>query len=484
MSKRGDRSGAAAEPYSPHRRTALVFTGVGTAGAYHAGVLRAFHETAVKVDVVAGRGMGAISALFVAVDGGSRLWEPNGFWRASSVGGLYPWHPLIRGLGGILLLVAGLVLLPLAFMVLGLAVFPIDFVLTLVGVSGGGLASGYLRLADAAFSPEGLPTWLPRVVVLVLIAFCAAATVAAYTATGRATARHGRGARWWQLVPPPLSAVPAVAHCWSALWDLIRGAANLHQPATDELARRYAELLSDNIGQPGFRELALTVHDLDARQDVFCAVLADGRRRDLLPVNVDGSDDPSARGTILDLCGVARDHLSDVVAASLCVPLVTETRPIRFDSDSFWRGETHRLVDRPGSLLRLLEGLIALDVEQVVVVSATAEMRGPHELARPRLDGRGRLGEWVDAAEVTAVRDAVAGVRASGLRVFVVRPSHNAVGAFDVRGGFDDRSDRRQSLTELIARGYEDAYRQFIEPIVAPSGDRVALQKPSKVPTS
>ena len=30
--------------YSPHLRTALVFTGTGTAGAYHAGVLRALHE--------------------------------------------------------------------------------------------------------------------------------------------------------------------------------------------------------------------------------------------------------------------------------------------------------------------------------------------------------------------------------------------------------------------------------------------------------
>jgi predicted acylesterase/phospholipase RssA len=480
MSKRGDRSGIAAEPYSPLRRTALVFTGVGTAGAYHAGVLRAFHETAVKVDVVAGRGIGAVSAMFAAVDGGSRLWEPNGFWRASGVGGLYPWHPVVRGLGAIMLVAAGLVMLPLAFMVLGLAVFPLDFVLTMVGVSRGGLTGGYLRLAEAAFSPDGLPTWLPRVVVLVLLAFCAAAAVTAYARTGGATARHGRGTRWWRLVPQPLSAAPAVTYCWSALWDLIGGAANLRQPVPQELARRYAEMLSDNIGQPGFRELALTVYDLDARQDVFSAVVADSRRQDLLPIE---EDDPTGRGSIVDLCGVARDHLVDVVAASLCVPLVTEPRPIRFASDSFWRGETHRLVDRPGSLVRLLEGLIALHVEQVVVVSATAEMRGPHELARPRLDGRGRLGEWTDAAEVAAVRDALSGVRASGVRVFVVRPSHNPVGAFDVRGGFDDRSDRRHSLTELVALGYEDACRQFIEPVVAPSGDRVALQKPSKVPT-
>ena len=33
--------------------------------------------------------------------------------------------------------------------------------------------------------------------------------------------------------------------------------------------------------------------------------------------------------------------------------------------------------------------------------------------------------------------------------------------------------DRRQNLTELMSRGYEDAYRQFIEPVVGASGERV-----------
>ncbi len=54
-------------------------------------------------------------------------------------------------------------------MALGLIVFPIDFVLKMVGVSGaGGLVAAYLRLAQAAFAPQALPTWLPRLVLLVL----------------------------------------------------------------------------------------------------------------------------------------------------------------------------------------------------------------------------------------------------------------------------------------------------------------------------
>ena len=57
--------------YSTRLRTALVLTGTGTAGAYHAGVLRALHEAGVRIDLVAGRGIGAVGALFAAVDGGA-----------------------------------------------------------------------------------------------------------------------------------------------------------------------------------------------------------------------------------------------------------------------------------------------------------------------------------------------------------------------------------------------------------------------------
>jgi hypothetical protein len=47
------------------------------------------------------------------------------------------------------------------------------------------------------------------------------------------------------------------------------------------------------------------------------------------------------------------------------------------------------------------------------------------------------------------------------------------VGPFDVAGAYDEASDRRQDVIELMARAYEDAYHQFIEPVVGASGDRV-----------
>jgi len=122
-------------------------------------------------------------------------------------------------------------------------------------------------------------------------------------------------------------------------------------------------------------------------------------------------------------------------------------------------------------LIRLVDELIDLGVAQIVLVSAAPETPGPHALANPRLDGRGRLGEYLLATEAAVVRDAT--TTTAGVRIFTIRPAHNPIGPFDFAGGYDDRSRRRQPLAELLTLGYEDAYRQFIEPVVAAGGERV-----------
>ena len=111
-------------------------------------------------------------------------------------------------------------------------------------------------------------------------------------------------------------------------------------------------------------------------------------------------------------------------------------------------------------------------------MSASPELIGPHALTAHRLDGKGRLGEYLQSAEAAAVRDATRLVCARTPRVstFTIRPGHNPVGPFDFSGGFDVRSDRRQPLTELMSLGYEDAYHQFIEPVVGASGERVGVR--------
>ena len=170
------------------------------------------------------------------------------------------------------------------------------------------------------------------------------------------------------------------------------------------------------------------------------------------------------------------------LCAALAIPLATESSTLRFTPDGYWRGETHRVCTRPGALIRVLDELGSLDIEQVVLVTAAPDPALAHELSPPCLDGRARLGEYLLSAESSVVRDAVALSGVSGPRVFTIRPSHNPIGPFDFRGQFDDRSDRVQSLDELMSRGYSDAYYQFIEPVLGASGELVG--DPSRRPTS
>ena len=50
----------------------------------------------------------------------------------------------------------------------------------------------------------------------------------------------------------------------------------------------------------------------------------------------------------------------------MTIPLATGLHNVTFAPDSYWRGETHRLSDRAGSLRRLLQELAALNVEQII----------------------------------------------------------------------------------------------------------------------
>ena len=462
-----------AEPYSPQLRTALLLTGTGTAGAYHAGVLRALHEAGVKLDIVAGRGIGVVGALFAAIDGAQQLWDEKGFWRARAVRSLYPWRPTLRLAAWAVVVALAIVAVPIGVVALGAIVFPIDFLARMVGAGGAtGLVGAYVRLAQSAFAPSAFPTWLPRLAVVVL---CSAALILVVSGSIAAGRRRQHGGWWWRALGSPLRSREATEHCWRVMWDLVCGAARLKQPAPTELARRYTELLIDNIGQPGFRELLIAVHDLDAHRDLVFALLAESRRRDLIRRPTDDAAN-ARRAEIVDLSRVGREHLADAVAAALTVPVVTDAHELTFAAEAYWRGETHRLCDRPGSLARVLDELTELGVAQVLLVSAAPESAGPHALAAGRLDGRGRLGEYLQSAEAAAVRDVTRLAPGRVPRIFTIRPAHNPVGPFDFSGGYDDRSDRRQGLTELMSRGYEDAYHQFIEPVLGASGDRVGQE--------
>jgi hypothetical protein len=443
-------------------------SGNGTGGAYHAGVLRALHEAGVKIDVMSGRGVGVVCALFAAIDAGAKTWEDGGVWRGRPAPRLYRWRRPLQWAAVFALAAVAVLAIPLLVLATALVAYPLSFLVQMVSVDAGfRVAAAYADMVRYAFTPAVLPTIVPRLITLCLaIAFLVLAISAvrlkADTTTSTAGEAGRRGhrdrGRWWaRIIGAPWSTEPGLRHCRASLWHLFRGPATAKEPLPSDLSRRYTELLFENLGQPGFRELIVVTLDVETRADLVFAAIGEARRQAYFQ---------RGRGDLIDLSGVGRRQVLDALAAAMCLPALTEPHVITFSPESYWKGEAHRTCDRIGAVARLLEELGAAAVEQVIVVCPDSDRSGPHRLSKPSGSLRSRVAEQLAAAETTAVRDAVASHKKRFKGLFLIQPLHNPLGPLDFEGTYDERSDRYQSLGELIDRGYEDAYRQFIEPVL------------------
>ena len=334
--------------YSPERPTAVVLSGVGADGAYHAGVLKALHEAAVKVDLVAGRGVGALGAALFAVDGAAALWEPLGFWQRPALAAHLPASPgATARLALMLTVTAALVASPLLLLAGAALVWPVALGLGLLGLeSGAALAARLWRAGGVGLCPGPGPD-------------LGAAPGAAGVGEPRRRAGRGRvcgraylaprrhaGGALWRLVGAPVDSRTFAGLATGALWDLLRGGAKLARPGPHDLSQRYAELLAASLGQPGHRDLLLAVHDLDARRDL---VFGAGRRRSRQASVPRPDRAPAARrAEAFDLGADARSLLVDVVAAAATLPAASDPHALRFPGRRLLagRGRTAPPTDR------------------------------------------------------------------------------------------------------------------------------------------
>jgi predicted acylesterase/phospholipase RssA len=457
--------------YSPHLKTAVLLTGNGTGGAYHAGVLRALDEAGVKIDVMSARGIGVVCALFAAIDAGAKTWEDGGVWRRRPPVRMYAWRPALQWAAVLVLVGVAVLAVPLLVLATGLVAYPLGFLVQMINVDAGlRLATAYADMVAYAFAPPMLPTVVPRLVTLCFACAFGVLAVAAvrvrpdpalWASGQKGTARGRDPGRWWgRIVGSPWTSEPGLRHFRSSLWHLFRGPATAREPAFPELSRRYAELLFENLGQPGFRELIVTALDIETRGDLVFAAIAESKRQAFFQ---------RGRGDLIDLAGVGRLQVLDALAAAVSIPVLTEPHVVAFSPESFWKGEAHRLCDRIGAVPRLLAELTAAGVEQVIMVCPDSERPAPHHLRRPPASLRARLAEQMAAVETSVVRDAMRLHKKRFNGLFLIQPAHNPIGPLDFEGTYDERSDRYQSLGELMDRGYEDAYRQFIEPVLGGS---------------
>jgi hypothetical protein len=459
-------------PYSPRLRTGVVLCGAGTAGAYQAGVLKALTEAGVKVDLLAAHGIGVSTALCAAIDGGAKLWDPAGPWASPELGKAYRWRPSLR-IAGLGFAIAGLVLVsPLVVLVLAAAIYAASLLASLVNLTGtaASLIELYRGSIDLLFHPPIVPTVVPRALVLTVLAIVIVIVAAAVQAARQDPARRRlRGAFWWRLVSAPLTSDEPSGVLLRALWKLVRGGSADARPDSADLGRRYVETLGDNLEQPGFRELLLAVHDVDGRRDLVGGLLNQNAQAAFQAAR---SGVGPREAEVVDWAGPQRGLLVDFLQASLRLPFASPAHVAEFPADSYWRGERHRLSDRPGLPSRLVEEAASAGVEQIILVTAAPPPSLAHALSSRPLDLRGRMGEVLRGVESAALQDAYAAATARFSGVFIIRPDHNPIGPFDFGGAHDDASDRRVKVRDLIEQGYGDAYRQFIEPIVA-AGDRI-----------
>jgi hypothetical protein len=189
---------------------------------------------------------------------------------------------------------------------------------------------------------------LPQLITAVLAVVVVALLVAAARARRRLPARRDqRGGAWWTLLATPMAGDVTAQFFIGGLWDLLRGGANVRQPSSAELSRRYA----------------------DPKLGASLAILGSASccsSRDSMPVDVVFATRPSAgvrtcsNAFFAQRARAKRPCLYYDIGgcAGPCVPEVpgvTEAPFIAFAPESYWRGETHRISDRPASLVRVLE---------------------------------------------------------------------------------------------------------------------------------
>ena len=328
--------------YSPKQRTAVVFAGAGTSGAYHAGVLQALEESGVKIDLVVGTGVGNVAAAFAAVAGSARLHGKGGFWDGLSWRGLYRLRTAARVFAILLGTSVVVVLLPLA---LGLAAGLLSPLLVVSDFVAPGSAGRVL--APLASVPALLRG--PYVAALVAPVFLLAASLLVFL--GSCLLRGRRRAQ--ECLESILETSPASSRLARRLWEVARGpAVSERPPHEDEIGKRYVALLGENLGQPGFRELILRTADLDTGSLLPFVCLSDERRAAYGAARARG---PRSRleglpGAVDLRAGGYEPMLFDAVVTGLLVPLASAPRRVSFPKRGIHGGEVHRLdrCDRRG----------------------------------------------------------------------------------------------------------------------------------------
>jgi hypothetical protein len=273
-----------------------------------------------------------------------------------------------------------------------------------------------------------------------------------------------------------------------------RGSTLSPRPPSDaDLGRRYVALAADNLGQPGFRELILRAADLETGRALPFLLLADGARAAFSTARGRGSRSRlDGLPTAVDLRAPGYDALFfDVVASGLPAPLPVPLVRVAFPKGGIHAGETHRLAEATLAGGCGLAEALAAGAEQVVLVSAVAELpsaplrrrgvRAAADAMMATLERQGLEAEVSEAERMNrlvetlghhtddggrAWQDPATGRVFRDVSLYVIRPERRSLGPLELDGAQDPATEVMETADDLGEAGYRDAYRLFVEPVV------------------
>lgn len=435
------------ESFSTRRRTAAILIGEGTGAAYLAGVMKALHSSGVRIDVVLGKGAGALVAALLAIDADGQLGGDDGLLARLEKRRPWQLRPLYKVTLACLALSFAAFLSPALVGLVALLMFPFA-------------AIG--RLVTETRSPVSEPSWFGtllevgepfylRAMVVPLVVLCAFWLLS--WAYGFVRERR------WPSLPEPYELGCLSALLESSLWQAVRGASSDPRPHDrKELGEAYRKLLSGSWGQRGFRELVFYALDTDSGQEIPFAMLKD---RFLKTLEAGRAGDPEwARAEPIDLGSDGDGLLFDALMAALSPPGLVPSVPLRLPLGNRNGGEVHRFSSSMLASGSAVADAVSAGAEQILIVAACA----PGE--RPSGNTFERLTE-------TATRNALAvelaeAANAADLPIFLVHPDKQRLNPFEISGRAQFGNERLD-LAVLLAHGERDAERQFIEPALGES---------------
>ena len=434
-------SGAA---FSPRRRTAAILVGEGTGAAYLAGAMKALHGAGVRIDVVLGRGAGALVAAHAAIDADAQLGGEAGLF--GNVAKRRPWQ--LRPLYTVTLACLGLsfaaFLSPVLFGLVALLLLPL-------------VALGRLVTESTSMAVE--PTWLPRLFELGAPLYLRAMVVPIVVLCGFWLV-------WWAVslvrdrrlptLPEPFELGTLAASLEASLWKVVRGASSDPRPHDrKELGEAYRKLLSGSWGQRGFRELVFYALDTDSGQEIPFAMLKDRFFKKLKGNRAGRREWVGAEP--IDLVKDGDALFFDALSAAVSPPGLVPSVPLKLPLGTRNGGEVHRFSSSVHASGGALADAVAAGAEQVIFVSASTPGERPGGNPYERVTEAAMRNDLAgDLAEAAATND---------LLVFLVRPDKQRLTPYEVTGRAQFGNERLD-LAALMAHGERDAERLFVEPVL------------------